>query len=161
MWIQIVRLALGGIVPQLRRGARALAARAYAAYAWMLLAGFGGCAWLVAMLPLPRRATWWSVRALARALVALTGSRVDVRGTPALGSATIVVSNHQSYLDGPLLFSLLPEPAEFVVKGELERPWYLAHTAASSRRAFRRAIRRRARCCSDAGCRGESFAGRS
>lgn len=126
VWLQIARLGLRGIVPQSRRALRRGAGFAYAAWAWWCLAVFGAGAWCAALLPLPRRLNWRMVRTFARALVWTTGTRITVHGAfEATDSAVVYVANHQSYLDGPLMFALLPEPVEFVVKAELERPWYL------------------------------------
>jgi 1-acyl-sn-glycerol-3-phosphate acyltransferase len=126
VWLQIARLGLRGVVPQLRRGLRSAAELAYAAWAWSCLLVFGTGAWFTAMVPLPRQLCWRIVRAFARALVWSTRTRVTRRGDFAAGDRAVVyVANHQSYLDGPLLFALLPQATEFVVKAELERPWYL------------------------------------
>ena len=126
VWMQIVRLGLRGIVPQLRRALRNGLGLAYAAWAWSCLIVLGSCAWGVAMLPLPRKPGWRIVRGCARALVWMTRTQVTLRGSLAVHEQAVVyVANHQSYLDGLLMFALLPEPVEFVVKAELERPWYL------------------------------------
>ena len=126
VWIQIARLALGGITPQLRRGWRTIRSLLFAAYAWVALIGVGTAAWCLAATPLPRSVIWRGVRFCARALTIFTGTRIRLDGTlPPGDRPCVIVANHQSYLDGPLLMSLLTEPVEFVVKSELARPWYL------------------------------------
>ncbi|MGR9089311.1 MAG: AMP-binding protein [Gammaproteobacteria bacterium] len=126
LWLQIARLGLRGVVPQLRRALRDALGLAYAAWAWFTLIALGSGAWCAAVLPLPRRLSWRMVRACARALVWITRTRVTRRGDLAVSDRTVVyVANHQSYLDGPLMLALLPQPVEFIVKAELERPWYL------------------------------------
>ncbi len=126
LWIQIARLALAGVVPQFRRGLRALSETAFALYAWVTFSLTGICAWVLAMSPLPRSALWSSLRYMIRVLSWLTACPVRVEGQlPAMGHRCVIVANHQSYLDGPLLLSILPNPVEFLVKGELEGSWLL------------------------------------
>jgi len=125
-WLQMLRLAALGVVPQLHRLRRAAATSMFAAYAWLIFTLLSLCAWFVAIAPLPRRTIWAGIRAVTRTLAFLTRTRVDVVGEPpACGSACIFVANHQSYLDGPLLIAVLDRPVQFVVKRELERSWYL------------------------------------
>jgi len=50
----------------------------------------------------------------------LTATRVDVVGLERLPSGpAVVVANHASYVDGPLLKGFLPWPYSFVIKGEM------------------------------------------
>ena len=126
VWKQIARLGLAGIGPQIRRGYRAFKASAFALYAWVVFVLVGVCAWGFAMLPLPRPALWSSLRTITRCLSWLTACPVVVEGQlPKAGHQCVMVANHQSYLDGPLLLSILPYPVEFLVKGELEGSWLL------------------------------------
>lgn len=126
VWIQIIRLAVAGIGPQLRRGLRALAESVFALYAWVVFCSAGVCAWALAMLPLPRSSLWSSLKVITRGLSRLTACPVVVEGhLPKAGDPYVIVANHQSYLDGPLLLSILPNPVEFLVKGELEKSWVL------------------------------------
>ncbi len=126
VWIQIVRLALAGIAPQLRRGFRFLKESFFAVYAWAVFCVVGICAWVLAMLPLPRPILWSSLRGLTRTLSFLTACPVSVKGQmPEVGHRFVIVANHQSYLDAPLILSVMPYPVEFLVKGELEDSWFL------------------------------------
>jgi 1-acyl-sn-glycerol-3-phosphate acyltransferase len=117
--------ALAGFVAALaaartRRGLRLAAQLAYGAWIWAL--GTPLVLLALAMSPLP--VTGWHrriLRGLARSLWKLSGMPIDVRGlgnVPATGPA-VIVSNHASYLDGPLLFALLERPVRFVAKREL------------------------------------------
>ena len=120
-WRGLTRFALSLLLGRLRRGARRAGAFLYAAYLWTA-AGALGCAALGASL-LPAAWRWPALRALARALV--TASRIPIaihglENIPAKGPA-IVVANHASYIDSPLLFALLPRRARFVAKRELAR----------------------------------------
>ena len=126
VWVQIMRLAVAGIGPQCRRGFRALREGGFALYAWVTFSLTGVGAWGLAMLPLPRARLWSSLGTLMRCLAWATGCPVHVEGQPPkLGQRCVIVANHQSYLDGPLLLSILPHPVEFLVKGELEGSWLL------------------------------------
>ncbi len=129
VWLQVARLALAGVGPQLRRARRAATAWLYAVWSWVAFATLALGAWLLAWLPLPRPLLWRSARALARSAGVLTATRVEVHHAgqlPPAGRACVVVANHQSYLDGVLLLATLPRPPRFLVKGELERSALLA-----------------------------------
>jgi 1-acyl-sn-glycerol-3-phosphate acyltransferase len=61
-------------------------------------------------------------RKAAAAVFRLTGSWPEIEGTEHLPDWPIViVANHASYLDGPLLTAVLPERFQFVVKREVMR----------------------------------------
>lgn len=122
VWLQVLRLAVAGVGPQLARAGRALAARAWALWCWAVFVPLALAAWLAATLPLPPGAVWRATRGLARMLAWLTGTRIEVSGLenlPGPDRPAVLVSNHQSYLDGMLLLAVLPRPARFLVKGEL------------------------------------------
>ena len=125
VWVQIVRLGIAGIAPQLRRLFRFAAESAFACYAWGVFSVVGVCTWSLAMV-LPRTVLWRGIGALARSLAPLTATPISVEGgIPPRPRACVFVANHQSYLDGPLLVSLLPYPVDFLVKGELRQSWLL------------------------------------
>lgn len=126
VWLQILRLALAGVRPQLRRGSIALKESFFALRAWAVFCGVGMFALGLTIVPLRRPALWFSLRSLTRLLPCLTTCPVVVEGElPAVGQRLVIVANHQSYLDGLLLMSILPFPAEFLVKGELKESWLL------------------------------------
>jgi len=60
----------------------------------------------------------WSTRLLQK-----TGSRIEVTGSEHIPSTgpVLIVSNHQSYMDIPLMVSVVPLPMGFVAKQELRR----------------------------------------
>jgi 1-acyl-sn-glycerol-3-phosphate acyltransferase len=81
---------------------------------------------LAAALPiilLPRLSARRGVaRAFCRAYFALCGLPVRVRGMERLpDGACVIVANHASYVDGPLLFTCLPPRFGFVIKKEASR----------------------------------------
>ena len=71
-------------------------------------------------------------RLWAPGLLAMAGVRLAVSGYEHLDGAqpAVFVSNHQSYIDVPVLFAALPVPLAFVLKEELRRMplvgWYAA-----------------------------------
>ncbi|MGZ5104256.1 MAG: AMP-binding protein [Usitatibacter sp.] len=105
------------LAAQARRSARRVAQLAYAAYLWTLTALLGAAALPAALLPQRRTA----LRALARALLRASALPVTVKGLEKVPSAgaTVIVTNHASYIDGLLVFALLPARARIVVKREL------------------------------------------
>jgi 1-acyl-sn-glycerol-3-phosphate acyltransferase len=76
---------------------------------------------LLGVLLLPRL-SWRraAARSMARLFFALTLMRVHLTGLERLpAGACVVVANHASYLDGPLMQALLPPRFAFVIKGEM------------------------------------------
>jgi len=121
VWWQVVRLALSGVVPALRRGMRSGGVALYGAYAWTLFRILGSAVWLGLML-LPRADWRWAMmRAAARLLARATATPLVVSGLDRLPTerACILVCNHASYLDGFALVAALPMEFSFVAKAEL------------------------------------------
>lgn len=58
-------------------------------------------------------------RASARAVFTLCAMPVRVRGAALPAGPSVVVANHASYLDGMLLFAILPTSFSFIVKREM------------------------------------------
>ncbi|MDH4023617.1 MAG: 1-acyl-sn-glycerol-3-phosphate acyltransferase [Gammaproteobacteria bacterium] len=62
------------------------------------------------------------VRAAATGMFCLTGTRLTVRGLSHIpAEPCVVVANHASYLDGPILTAALPPRFGFVIKREMTR----------------------------------------
>ena len=93
----------------------------YAGYFWMLCGAILPMAWLLVAL-LPRR-TWCQavLRTAVRCLLRLSGTALTVQGVEHIPPTTpcILVANHASYLDGPVLLATLPGDRSFVAKREL------------------------------------------
>jgi 1-acyl-sn-glycerol-3-phosphate acyltransferase len=121
VWWQFVRLAVGSVLPQLRRGWRVARGIAFAAYAWLLF-GLMFLAIFIAGAISPGRRTWNLAQRCARLFFWLCRIPLAVRGLenlPASGPL-VFAANHTSYLDGAVLLAILPwRNNAFVAKSEL------------------------------------------
>jgi len=120
-WRGLARFAVSFAVARLRRWLRRAGDFAYAAYLWGAAALLGAAATCATLLP--ARPRWRALHGLARAMAGASGLPLAVHGLenmPTTGPAVIVV-NHASYIDSPVLLAVLPRPARFVAKRELGR----------------------------------------
>jgi 1-acyl-sn-glycerol-3-phosphate acyltransferase len=120
LWWQLVRLALSGIAPQVRRSARWMRELLYAVWWWMALAS----AFLlgsIAVLALPRLAwRWASIRWIGRGTLVAMGIRATIIGIGRIpGRKAMLVFNHSSYMDALVLVAVLPGEPAVVAKKEL------------------------------------------
>ncbi len=126
VWWQVTRLALTGLVPQLRRSRREVFAGLYAAYAWTLFWLLAPSVWLaVALLPRPSW-RWAMIHAAARGLARASVIPLTVQGLghlPSRDRPCVWVVNHASYLDGAVMVAALPRAFSFVAKAELTQQW--------------------------------------
>ena len=89
-------------------------------YAWVVFLICALCSLIVVtFVPSSAFRSWFTAGA-ARAAFLLSGVRVDVTGVETLPAGhCVVVANHASYVDGPLLRGYLPARFSFVIKGEM------------------------------------------
>ena len=94
----------------------------YTAYAWTVFVLCLSVAFTAAaVLPgLDRRRYWVSF--FDRLFFKLAGIRCEVRGLENLPEGhSVVVANHASYLDGPILQAFLPPRFSYVIKSEMQK----------------------------------------
>lgn len=90
----------------------------YGFYAWLIAVPILPTGWLISLilptLYLRRRCAGFTIRSIA----GLIGLQIRVEGMEHLpDGASIVVANHISYMDGPMMLTVLPPRYSFVVKG--------------------------------------------
>ena len=127
--MQIARLALAAVRGAARSWASRAARAAYAVHAALVVGVTLGLAWpAVVVLPGHPHGRWRRGRTLVRVAFRALGVRIRVDGGSHLDATEryVLVANHASYLDGPLLFAAIPAPVGYVVKGELESNVFLA-----------------------------------
>ncbi|HNP37841.1 MAG TPA: lysophospholipid acyltransferase family protein [Woeseiaceae bacterium] len=89
-------------------------------YAWLIFLICTLIALLLVTIVPVARARCWSTGFVCRTTFLLCGVRVSVIGRDRLPSGhAVVVANHSSYIDGPLLKGHLPARFSFVIKGEM------------------------------------------
>ncbi len=123
LWLQLLRLAMAGVRPQLYRLGQAGIEVAYGVYVWLLVVLLAPPVGLVvAFCPNPRLA-WNIVRRGMRLLFRLTATSLKVRGLEYLSDqqTSVLIANHASYLDVPALIAALPSNYTFVAKREFAR----------------------------------------
>jgi 1-acyl-sn-glycerol-3-phosphate acyltransferase len=97
-----------------------LARWAWGGYVWLLFATLLALAVLCAVLLPTVKLRRDASRYLARMFFTLAGLPFSVRGGERLVDAqSVVVANHSSYIDGPLLYAALPSRFGFVIKKEV------------------------------------------
>ena len=127
--MQVARLALAAARGTARSWTRRAMRVAYAIHAGMVGAVTFAFAWLaVVAIPGGARARWRRGRMLCKVAFRALGIRIRVSGAfdPERGGRYVLVANHASYLDGPLLFAAVPIRVGYVVKGELAGNVFLA-----------------------------------
>lgn len=95
---------------------------AWGAYCWLLFAALLTVAVLAAILLPTLRLRRDASRAMARSFFWLAGLGFRVDGLDRLPERpAVVVANHSSYIDGPLLYAALPPHFGFVIKKEVAK----------------------------------------
>jgi 1-acyl-sn-glycerol-3-phosphate acyltransferase len=107
VWLQLVRLAAAGVVPQMRRGWRVIRGLLFTARAYLVFLPLMLIAFLAAAFGNVRFA-WNTGHTMAKMFLWLSGIRVVVRGLENLPAGPAVIApNHTSYMDGVVLMSVL------------------------------------------------------
>ncbi len=120
VWLQVVRVVLGGAAVSARASLRAARRAAYAGYAWaVFVVGITLALFGAAVLP-SERVRWRVTRALARLGLQLAGIPLVIRGR-APNTPVLFATNHASYLDAVVLAASLPRGGSFVAKRELAK----------------------------------------
>ena len=120
LWQQIARLALSGIIPQLRRLGRSALDVLYAMWWWTVLGIAFLIGWLFVMALPTAKSRWSALRLIGRGALAVMGIPLTVRGIekiPAQGA--VLAFNHSSYMDALTLVAALPGEPAIVAKREL------------------------------------------
>jgi 1-acyl-sn-glycerol-3-phosphate acyltransferase len=91
----------------------------YGLYAWLLFLLLGAAVVPVLLLTPSLARRRGMVRAISRCVLRLIGMRLRVCGLDRIGTPSVVVANHASYLDGVVLQAVLPPNFSFVIKREM------------------------------------------
>ena len=118
---QLLGLWLSSVLPAVRRLLRAAGAVLYAGYWWAVVALLTAIGWTIVVVLPSRDWRWAVVRMAARTALWLTGAGLVVERRGALPAAAVIVSNHQSYIDGLALAAAVPGELCFTAKRELVR----------------------------------------
>ena len=126
VWLQLTRMTLSSVFPQLQQLRRKILTTLFAGYAWITFLILSFLVWiLVVTLPLPK---WrWSVmRGGSRMLLLLTRTPLKIEGMENIphDRPFVLVANHASYLDGLILITVLTQQFSFVAKQELRSNWF-------------------------------------
>jgi 1-acyl-sn-glycerol-3-phosphate acyltransferase len=120
LWLQVLRLSLAGVGPQLKRMIARFGGVIYAAWWWTVVGLAFVLAWLV-VLVVPRLTWRWRiVRTIARAGLAMVGVPISIAGSEHVPEGnSMLVFNHTSYADLIVLAAILPGAPLYVAKREL------------------------------------------
>ena len=119
MWLQVVRLALAGVKPELVRLGRAVGHWLWGAWFWVVLVLSCMIGWVLVMV-LPRLSWRWAVvRGLSRFVLLATGVPLTTKGVERVPhGGAVLLFNHASYTDPLVLAAVLPGAPVFVGKRE-------------------------------------------
>jgi len=95
---------------------------AWGIYCWLIFVALLTAALLAAILLPSLRLRRDTSRAMARSFFRLAGLGFSLEGLERLPErSSVVVANHASYIDGPLLYAALPPRFGFVIKKEISK----------------------------------------
>ncbi|HET8973133.1 MAG TPA: AMP-binding protein [Pseudolabrys sp.] len=120
LWLQVLRLSLAGVAPQLKRIITRSGDIIYAAWWWVAVGTCFFFAWLAVMLVPSLSWRWTIVRTIARAGLTMIGVPVSGTGLERIPAGNVMlVFNHSSYADLIVLAAVLPGNPLYVAKREL------------------------------------------
>jgi len=120
--LQIVRLSISSILPQIKRSLRYLKTVAFAVYSWSVFYLLAPIVWFATAFLPSMKWRWAIMRGCTNLLAKATATTITVNGVeniPQDGKPYVIVANHSSYLDSYALVSKLPAIFSFVAKAEL------------------------------------------
>ena len=122
IWRQYIHLALTSLVPSVRELRRTILNLMYATSAQLIFWMLAPILWLLVVLLPIQNWRWFLTHKVAKLLFYLCRIPIKVDGLDNLpkDQVCVFVSNHQSYLDGPVLLATLPSKVTFIAKEELE-----------------------------------------
>jgi len=126
MWLQLARMSLRGVVPEIRSALRTVGSLLYAGYVYSMV----GVLCVLAFFPvvlLPKTSWRWRVfRIVSRTAAFLQGMPITVKGMEHLprDGNCVLVANHASYIDSYVVPAALPIQIRFVAKVELTRRFF-------------------------------------
>ena len=118
--LQLLRLWLAGVWPQLSRLRRIIGDRLYAGWWWTVLGTCFAVGWPAVMLLPSRQGRWKALHWLSRVALFAMGVPLAVTSLARIPrDRAIVMFNHASYLDGLIVAAVFPSAPTFVAKQEL------------------------------------------
>jgi 1-acyl-sn-glycerol-3-phosphate acyltransferase len=138
VWWQFVRLFLQGLAPQRRRLWKAAGVLLYAGYLYLLLLIVAPIVWTAVVAAPGFERAYGAMRFFAKLFLRLGRVPITLQGAAHLDPSAhfIVVSNHCSFADGPILAAALPINASYVAKAELSNNVFSRLFFTSLRTAF-------------------------
>ena len=119
--VQLARFALTGIRPMMRDAPRFARQCVRDVTVAVVVVPAGVLAWMISVAPLSMRRRAGAARRLGRWMCRTLGIDLEVKGDLLPAPPVIMAANHESLIDGIVMFILCDEPVVFVTSVELRR----------------------------------------
>ncbi|MEN8304112.1 MAG: 1-acyl-sn-glycerol-3-phosphate acyltransferase, partial [Campylobacterota bacterium] len=122
--LQIIRLTLSSVLPQIWRMIIYIKSSAFAAYSWLVFLLVLPVAWLGAVLLPNHNSRWKFMGSCSRFIAKVTRIPIKVIGVENISRASgsyVIVVNHASYIDSLVIAASLPGDFHVVSKSELSQ----------------------------------------